>query len=187
MCQIELSKIRSRRSRNHDKLKTSGFDFYMNENFPGAPYIAIDRGDPNPQEALKVDPSHVRYAIKTSRSLLRTRTVAVGHFLPLGLEESRLRSVIAEWYGATATDLLKIQPPPWFPTALIVATTFSCKDLAQGGCCRFQPINMPTHIQNRVAMILSDAVRCRELDSYYGLLRPGWCRSLPFNRVDSPL
>jgi hypothetical protein len=46
---------------------------------------------------------------------------------------------------------------------------------------------MPTHIQNRVAMILSDAVRCRELDSYYGLLRPGWCRSLPFNRVDSPL
>ena len=66
--------------------------------------------------------------------------------------------------------LLQIQPAPLFPAPLIAATTLSCKDLAQFGCGRFQPIKMPTQTQNRVDhMIRSKAVRRREWDRDYGL------------------
>jgi len=99
--------------------------------------------------------------------------------LQLGLEKLRFGSV----HGAAATALLNIQPPPIFPSPLIVATTCSCIDLAQGGCGRFQPTKMPTHIQNSVAMILSQAVRCLELDSDYGSFGPGSGLSLPLSKI----
>lgn len=99
--------------------------------------------------------------------------------LLLGLENFWLGSV----QGTTATTLLEIQPPPFFPSPLIVATTCSCKDLAQGGCGRFQPINMPTNIQNSVAMILSRAACCVELSSDYGSFGPGWGLSLPLSKM----
>lgn len=88
------------------------------------------------------------------------------HFRRWALTISWIGCVVAEWPGATAAASLTTQPPP-FPTALIALTTFSCRDLAQGGCGRFQPTNMPTHIQKRVAMILSDVVCSYELDKQY--------------------
>jgi len=49
-----------------------------------------------------------------------------------------------------------------FINPLIVATALSCKDLAQAGCGRFQPIRMPTQIQKRVDhMAASETPRCR--------------------------
>lgn len=99
--------------------------------------------------------------------------------LQLGLEKFWFGSV----QGSTATASLELQPPDFFPSPLIVATTCPCKDLAQGGCGRFQPINMPTNIQNSVAMILSRAARCLELGSDYGSFGPGWGLSLPLNKI----
>ncbi len=63
---------------------------------------------------------------------------------------------------------------------LITETTLSCKDLAQSGWGRFQPIKIPTQIQNKVDhMIRSKAVRRRVWDRDYDtfLWRPmtaGW-------------
>jgi hypothetical protein len=94
---------------------------------------------------------------------------------------------IRKSHGATAKAFLKIQTPPLFPNALIAPTTFSCKDIAQGGCGRFQPINMPTHIQNRVTMIFSETVRCRELESYYGSFMPGLGRVRSLRKSESRL
>jgi len=48
-----------------------------------------------------------------------------------------------------------------FVTPLIVATALSCKDLAQAGGGRFQPIRMPTQIQKRVDhTAVSESPRC---------------------------
>ena len=75
---------------------------------------------------------------------------------------------------ATRVSVLsQIQLPRWFLAPLIAATTLSCKDLAQAGCGRFQPIKMPTQTQNRVDhMICSKAVRRREWDRDYGSFGP---------------
>ncbi len=71
--------------------------------------------------------------------------------------------------AATRASLLSlIQLSSRFVGPLIAATTLSCKDLAQSGWGRFQPIKIPTQIQRRVDhMIRSKAVRRRERDRDY--------------------
>lgn len=56
----------------------------------------------------------------------------------------------------------------------MMSTTLSCRDLAQSGWGKFQPIKIPMQTQNRVDHIFrSAALRLREWDRDYDLSRPG--------------
>ncbi len=74
-----------------------------------------------------------------------------------------LLSTVRMLAATRASGFSLIQLPRSFLEPVIAATTLSCKDLAQFGCGRFQPIKIPTQIQNRIDhMIHSKAVRHRE-------------------------
>lgn len=60
--------------------------------------------------------------------------------------------VTADLQGSRFSAFLKIRRPYLLLSVLIAATTFSCSSLAQVGCGRFQPIKIPTAIQNNVDM-----------------------------------